>query len=251
MRPIRRRRAFGGIAKTTMRNNRLGTRFGGITRRYSAYANKQCWGGILKSAIVPPITWAKMTFNKTGQLLCVASSTSFSATPQLFKLNSVYNIDGTLEALGYTNRSAQYWKYKVHAIDLEVVFYDPEVDNMWAAALITGPGETKTISDFNVQSANQLPSCCVRPLPQYGNQQVRFKQHLKIADLVGHTRSQFANDVDVINGTASFIGASPVMYSLLHLGVATADSHNIAVNATYSVNITYYVQWYDRKAELV
>lgn len=213
--------------------------------------DRHCWGRVLKSSNVPHIAWMQLQYNKTGQVACVASSTSFSASPANFKLNSIYHIDGTQNVMGYTNHTAQYWKYKVYAVDCEIIFFDPEVDNMWVAALLTGPGETKDLSDFNTSTIGQLGNCAWAPLPQYGGQKVVFKRRIPIADALGVTRAQHAADTDVVDGSAAFIGSSPTTFCLMRLGAATADSHNISVNATYQINLTLHVQMYNRKTEIL
>lgn len=206
------------------------------------------WGRFFHSDPIPVRLETEMTYCLAGEIGSVASSLAYSTSPGLFKLNTVYHVNGSTNSDGYTMRASQYWKFKVIGVDIEVTATRATTSNLALGLLLSGPGETTTIDTLTTSLAPENAMFCQVPINDVNTPTV-IRRSFRICDLLGVTQEQFMADNNIQYGAASYIGASPDTFCLLSVGCGNLVSQT-SNNIDYQVKLTQRVVWWDRKVNL-
>lgn len=198
--------------------------------------------GIL--SLYPPIKFIKMSYNLVSGL-STGTTQSTVGSVNSFNLNSISspNTTGTgYRPLGYDQISSIYKKYKVYGAKVKVMFNNPTSDGIYCAARVLSETDSDSLASEDLSIVPTKKWTFVKPINNTGKQMVSYKRYWNIAKIQGLDKAQMkAENKDLV----ASIGGSPAITPTLEVGVAnSANTSDITVN--YRVEITYYVQLYDR-----
>lgn len=193
-----------------------------------------------------PYYRARMHFTGTVTLGTNASTIEFGPE-EIYRLNSCFDPDYSglvsSQPYGFSTMADLYNKYKVSGVLINLVFTDPSADGLTVAATVQPPGNLATLQGANPDAVREQPMSITRSVNNSGKQVITIKQYMPMHTLLGVTKSQFHNELDLYAG---FTNGNPSQTPLLRVAVA-----NLRGGSTQSIlcrtSLTFYTQFYNRK----
>lgn len=209
----------------------------------------------------PQMQFRKLTYVDENIIGTTNVASPMFGTENLYNLNSIWDpyVAGGVNshnttALGCVELAALYYRYKVHAVDIDVTFYNPRLNTFTASADINGliaglivnnPSSlANTLAGNDAGRVSKLPFVWTKEVPATGQNKVHFKQYLRMSTLFEMTNAQYKDD---INNTTAGTLANPSTLTQLGIALADGNSNSTFYYCNYRVQITYYTQFYQRK----
>lgn len=176
-------------------------------------------------------------------------------TEYLWRLNSAYDPytgttgnfnDGTYQFTKLLSATGPYTRYKVNAVLVDVLAYDPagtSSDSTELCCLVTNPAVSQTLAGNMPYDLEKMPMSCIKRVADSGSQRRRIKQYIPMYQVFGWSKEQFRADKD--NTTAPY-NDSPASIPLLHIAVANARAASPATSVMVRVKLTYFCELYGR-----
>lgn len=211
------------------------------------------------SASPLPVTY-RCKFVYSGTYVAGSYGTNFAlvGAVQALRLNSPYD-----PLIGVTptsmNTSAyeftrlcninMYLRYKVHAVRLQVDWFDPESneDALYGVVHVRCPSSTATIAGLSIDTCEKMPMCVVKRVSDSGSQRRRVVQYFPMNQLFGWTKQQFNSDVDSTTGPYN---NDPGSVPIVELGVGDLAAATAIKYMRYTIKMTYYTTLYDRQSAI-
>lgn len=191
----------------------------------------------------PSMYSCKLTYSEN--FLFTTGTGGLLGAEQIMRCNSVHdpNFTGTGHSpYGYDQLSPLYRKYKVNAVQVELVYTDPSEDGLYIAAMFQPPGGAFTLAGKVGYQIKEQPMSITRAISNSGKQVGIIKQYFPISKISGLTKMQHAADIDLFS---ALVSQNPAAVPLLRFSVGS--DRGIA-NATMIVKakITYWTTFYER-----
>lgn len=190
---------------------------------------------------VPPRMMVALPYSLEAVL--TAGGSSVFGTEEIFRLNSIYDplYSGTgIYPNGYTAWSGFYADYRVHAVEIDILFHDPSAAGVIAGALIEYSNDSFGLGGNSIQTADSIQRADVRPVPVTGEQQVRIQRRFNIWDADGNTRLQWLANP----GYQAVFGQNPTLCPLMRVAVACASS--ATPTCAVLTRLVFHVELFDR-----
>jgi hypothetical protein len=204
----------------------------------------------VKNDPFPPSCYKQMVYAGTGQLFVTSTNKQFG-TELSFKLNSIYDpYDGTTGTLnttayGQAQMAGLYHRYKVNGVKLEVQFFDPSHDGIVCGILLNNPSNlAEALGGKDCGQLAKMPMSWSSSISNTGSQKMYFKQYWPMNVVFNMTKGQYLNDID---NTTSATNGSPATLAKALLAIADANFSNAERSINFTIKITYYTYFYQRK----
>lgn len=180
---------------------------------------------------------------------------------QEFRLNSPHDPNYTSIAVAPTNTttyaykdllsaSGPYLRYKVNAVKIEILWYDPDIDGMAGVAHLLGTSDTAAISGQPIDYVERTPFTVVKRLNDSGSQRRKVVQYVPLHQLYGVSKESFRNNFDMGSvGSSGEVTAPynnspnlPVRLQLCAVNCSTSSTLTLKAR----IKLTYYTTCYQR-----
>lgn len=188
-------------------------------------------------------------------VLTTSTTTNITGNYDGYRLNSPYD-PWTGVAVTTQNTSCSgfskllsangpYLRYKVHAVKIDLLIYNPSIDGVAVVAEIKGGGSSFDPSGKNIMYLERMPMTTVKRVNDSGSQKRRVVQYMPCSQLYGITKIQMAADNA---GTTGPYNGLPQYDTQIRLCAACTDPSvsGTARTVQYKLVLTYYTQCYDR-----
>lgn len=164
-----------------------------------------------------------------------------------YRLNSVYDPDASgvgAAALGYATWAGMFLNYKVHTATVRLQgTVSAGTGTSMLNGIVMAPVPYQAVVPTNKLTWRTLPGAkfkAVAPLTFGGPSIVNFTSTYDLAKITRCTKDQYQTDMDF----SGAVGSNPTRQIYLLVGVDSIGS-STAVNITYSIQITYLVEWFN------
>lgn len=197
------------------------------------------------STLYPSMKFIQMKYSASGGLTSSVTQNTFG-TSVLYYLNSIVGPKVTsplYNAQGYDQVAVAYEKYKVFGCKVHIRFSDPTQDGEWMGIRFAQNGQTDYLDGEVTSSATMKKWTTVKPMNNTGSQVSHYTRYFDIKSVEGLTKTQFGADIDQYSANFGF---QPSLKP--YIGIAVANTKDTtAVQVAYQIDMTFYVQLYDRK----
>jgi hypothetical protein len=179
--------------------------------------------------------------------LTAGASGVFGAEQEM-RLNSLFDPDqtgGGHQPYGRDTFAGIYNRYKVYGAYVIVTVTNINQDGMAFGTLVTTPTNTSdTLAGATPENIREKNMCSVHYGNLQGGKVYRWKQYLRLCDVMGITPEQFRTDLD---NTTAPMGGNPGDSCAIHFAVSDLQGPvSPTLNAQVLVDIYYKVMLYDR-----
>jgi len=205
--------------------------------------------------------YTDLTYVDQNVVVTPGTSTTQFGTDLVYNLNSPFSPytgggvnNHNTSALGLTETGNLYFRYKVHQVDVKVTFYHPhtntftestEATGVFAGVIVNNPSSlSTTLAGNDFGRISKYASVWTRTVPAAGPASVSFTQRFDLHTLFELTKQQYKAD---INNTTAGVGSSPSTLCQLRVSAADANASATALFSDVRVELTYLVQFYQRK----
>ncbi len=196
-------------------------------------------------SVFPERLNTSLVYTDTLTLTTPGSSSAFG-TEFTYRLNSLFDPYFSLgghQPYGYDQIMAFYNRYMVNSVDIELSFYDPSVDGLFAGAFLKNFYDSWTLQGKTIAEATEWPTSFVRPLSNTGSQVVTFRKHVDLAAMMGLTKSQYEGGWFALSGLSN---TDPAQCP--YLSIAVCDSRSQAASTLMCrVSLKYNSTFWGRK----
>lgn len=174
-----------------------------------------------------------------------AGTAGIMGTEIIYRLNDLYDpyfSGGGHQPYGRDTMAGIYNRYKVSGCKIDLTFTDPSADGMAVACAIQDSTESATLTNLQVDEAQEKQNCIVKFLNNTGAQKVNIKKYMPIHMVEGLTKLQFKADIENYSANAS---NSPVSTPFVRIAIGNVTG-TTGGTVHCMVKLTFYSQWYNR-----
>jgi hypothetical protein len=185
----------------------------------------------------------KATLPYAATVALTAGAAGFFGTEHIFRLNSAYDPDFSGVGnypVGFSILNQVYNNYRVHAVDIDILWSDPSADGIIAGCMIQPSSGSFSLSTSTPQIVDKMTASDCRALNNTGMQTVRVQRRFNVWDLEGFPRDEWVANPNF----ASAVGTNPSATPYLRVAVACLTS--ATPTATAQVRLTLHVEFYNR-----
>lgn len=160
----------------------------------------------------------------------------------IFSLNSAYDPAqagaGSIQPNYWDTLAVLYSYYLVHAVEVEITFFDPSADGLLVGFQLQGT----SVSGLTMSDLSSRPLTRYATISNTGQQVYVFKMRLPIHEVLGLTRAQYLNDT---NNYGAAVTTNPANQAYLRIFAVSTQS-GVATTYKAHVKINYKIQFWNR-----
>jgi hypothetical protein len=172
-----------------------------------------------------------------------AGAAGVFGSEHIFRLNSAYDPDYSGAGqypVGFSIYNQVYNNYRVHSVELDLLWTDPSADGLVCAAMAQPSGGSYTLAGVTPQTVDKMTCADVRALNNTGMQSVRVQRTFKIEDLDGVYHNEWLGS----QSYQSAVGTNPALTPFLRIAIACLTT--ATPTATCQVRLLYHVEFFNR-----
>lgn len=192
---------------------------------------------------LPQMKNAVLKYAETVEL--TTGTTGLFGTQQVWQLASLFdpNYTGTgHQPYGFDQLAAEYRRYRVNAVKVQLIFTDPGSDGLVAGAGLMASGFSNNLAGQSVDAIKERPNCQTRTVNASGKQYVIMNFYADLARIEGISKKQYAGDMSSYSAP---INQSPSQSPSIVTAVGS-DRGASGITVMCRITIKYYAQFYHR-----